>query len=59
MSARNKLLLAIGIVIAAAVALAAGVPGQYVLFGVIVLLCPAMMLFMHGDDDKDPKKPPE
>ena len=29
-------------------ALAAGVPGNSLLFGLVLLACPLMMLFMHG-----------
>lgn len=59
MSSRNKWLIAAGILALAAIALALGVPAQYVLFGAIVLACPAMMLFMHGGHDQDRKNPPE
>ena len=33
---------------AAAVALFAGVPANALLFGLLILACPLMMLFMHG-----------
>lgn len=59
MGSRKKWLIAAGILALAAIALALGVPAQYVLFGAIVLACPAMMLFMHGRHDRDRKKPPE
>ena len=44
---KRELFVGIGIG-AAAVALLAGVPANALLFGVLILACPLMMLFMHG-----------
>lgn len=44
---KKELCVGIGIG-AAAVALFAGVPANALLFGLLILACPLMMLFMHG-----------
>lgn len=53
MSAQKKWLWAVGAIAAGAALVAFGVPLQYVLIGGVLLLCPAMMIFMggHGTDD--------
>lgn len=56
MSTRGKWLWVVGALIVGAVLLDRGVPLQYVLVGAIVLLCPAMMLFMGKKHmDEEPK----
>lgn len=46
MSTQSKWLWLAGIIIIGGVLLLFGVPMQYVLLGGVLLLCPAMMLFM-------------
>lgn len=46
MSTQNRWLWVVGALIVGGALVALGVPIQYVLVGGVVLLCPAMMLFM-------------
>lgn len=59
MSKQSKWLWAIGILVLGAVLLDRGVPIQYLLLGGVLLLCPAMMLFMSkkGMDENSKKEP--
>lgn len=53
MSAQKKWPWALGAVAVGAGLVAFGVLLQYVLIGAVLLLCPAMMLFMGGHDADD------
>jgi hypothetical protein len=48
MNRRHAPLYAIALAIGIVGALAAGVPASTIVFGLLVLACPLMMLFMHG-----------
>ena len=59
MSKQSKWLWVVGALIVGGVLLDRGVPIQYILVGALVLLCPAMMLFMgkkHMDEDSKGKE---
>lgn len=51
MKRQNMPMYAIALAIVVVGALALGVPASSLMFGLLVLACPLMMLFMHGGHD--------
>jgi hypothetical protein len=51
MKRQNMPMYAIALAIVVVGALALGVPASSLVFGLLVLACPLMMLFMHGGHD--------